>query len=1002
MNYATVLFIYIPIFRAYKRSNIIKGVTLKIERTTSTKSNDNDLVVNNIPFQIVGIGASAGGLEALEQLLRNVPDNSGMAFVVIQHLDPTQKGMLPELLQRISKIKVLQVEDSMKVHPNCVYVIPPNKSMSILNGILYLFKPIESRGMRLPIDFFLCSLADDQKEYAVGVILSGMGSDGCIGIKAIKEKNGVVIVQEPDTAKFDSMPINAINSGFVDIVAPPHEIHLKLTEFLEDVPHVKSDQDVEKSYKSALEKIIILLRIHTGNDFSLYKKNTVYRRIERRMSVHKIDEINSYVDFLQDNPKEVSILFKELMIGVTNFFRDKLVWEKLKETILKSKIDQLQSGSTIRAWIAGCSTGEEAYSMAIILKEIMEEIKPQASFTMQLFATDLDNEAIETARKGVFSVNIESDVTPNRLNRYFTKTDDGYRINTEIRETIVFAQHNLIMHPPFTNIDIISCRNLLIYLDPELQQKLFALFFYSLNPDGILLLGNSETLGSQSHLFTTEDSTLKIYKRSKTNLDTKLFDFPSSFSRSRMTNFEKNVSDEPIFNIEKLADQLLLHQFSPAGVLVNEKGDILYIKGRIGKYLEPAVGKANMNIFAMLKSSFQNDFVIAFKKAIMKKETTILQNIKIGRDGKESIANVNIHWINKPEALNGKILITFTDVAQIAERKTYSKIDNQNADSVREKELEEGLILAREEVQSILEEMQTSQEELKSTNEEMQSTNEELQSTNEELTTSKEEMQSLNEELQTVNAELQSKVDDYYRVNNDMKNLLNSTDIATLFLDKDLNIRRYTNQATKIFKLIRGDIGRPFTDQVSQLIYPELAEDAREVLKTLTFIEKQIPTKDGLWLSTRIMPYRTFDNKIDGLVITFINTSDLKKAKDNLSEISQMFRILLNATNDVIINLSIDWKIQDFNSAAEDLFGLKYDKVVNQNFIELFVPKVYWENTEQQLNLILKEGNMHKIEMKVLGASAAEMEIEWTANVTYNSQKQPSGVIITTKNNNHV
>ena len=312
------------------------------------------------------------------------------------------------------------------------------------------------------------------------------------------------------------------------------------------------------------------------------------------------------------------------------------------------------------------------------------------------------------------------------------------------------------------------------------------------------------------------------------------------------------------------------------------------------------------------------------------------------------------------------------------------------------------MILAREEVQSILEEMQTSQEELKSTNEEMQSTNEELQSTNEELTTSKEEMQSLNEELQTVNAELQSKVDDYYRVNNDMKNLLNSTDIATLFLDKDLNIRRYTNQATKIFKLIRGDIGRPFTDQVSQLIYPELAEDAREVLKTLTFIEKQIPTKDGLWLSTRIMPYRTFDNKIDGLVITFINTSDLKKAKDNLSEISQMFRILLNATNDVIINLSIDWKIQDFNSAAEDLFGLKYDKVVNQNFIELFVPKVYWENTEQQLNLILKEGNMHKIEMKVLGASAAEMEIEWTANVTYNSQKQPSGVIITTKNNNHV
>ncbi|MGV8962522.1 MAG: chemotaxis protein CheB [Candidatus Saccharimonadaceae bacterium] len=975
---------------------------MKIERTISIKSIENDFNANNIPFQIVGVGASAGGLEALEQLLRNVPDNSGMAYVVIQHLDPTQKGMLPEILQRISKIKVFQVEDNMKVQPNCVYVIPPNKSMSILNGVLYLFEPIESRGMRLPIDFFLLSLADDQKEHAVGVILSGMGSDGCIGIKAIKEKNGIVIVQEPDTAKFDSMPRNAINSVFADIIAPPHEIHLKLTEFIEHIPHVKSDQDVGRSNKSALDKIFILLRLHTGNDFSQYKKNTVYRRIERRMSVHKIDEIESYVQFLQDNPKEVHILFKELMIGVTNLFRDHLVWEKLKETILNLKVDQLQSGTTIRAWIPGCSTGEEAYSMAIILKEIMEQINPQGRFTMQLFATDLDNEAILTARKGMFPLNIESDVSPQRLSRFFTKTEDSYRINTEIRETIVFAQHNIIMHPPFTNIDIISCRNLLIYLDPELQKKLLAMFYYSLNPDGILLLGNSETLGSQSHLFTTENSSLKIYKRSTFNLDPKLFDFPSSFSKQKITNFEKKATDEPIFNIEKLADQLLLHQFSPAGVLVNEKGDILYIKGHIGKYLEPAVGKANMNIFAMLKSGFQNEFIIAFKNAIMKKKSAILHNVKISTDGKESIANVNIHWINKPEALNGKILITFTDVAQIAEKKTYSKIENQNADSFREKELEEGLLLAREEIQSILEEMQTSQEELKSTNEEMQSTNEELQSTNEELTTSKEEMQSLNEELQTVNAELQSKVDDYYRVNNDMKNLLNSTDIATLFLDKNLNIRRYTNQATKIFKLIKSDIGRPFTDQVSQLIYHELAEDAREVLKTLTFIEKQIPTKDGLWLSTRIMPYRTLDNKIDGLVITFINTSDLKEAKDNLSEISQMFRILLNATNDVIINLSIDWKIQEFNSSAEVFFGLKYDKVVNQNFIDLFVPKVFRKRTEQQLNQILKEGDMHKIEMKVLGASAAEMEIEWTADVTFNSQKIPLGVIITTKNNNNV
>ncbi len=593
-----------------------KRLTLKVKKTnTATLPNRINSNVKSTLFPIVGIGASAGGLEALEQLLGNVPDNSGMAYVVIQHLDPTQEGMLPELLQRISKLEVFRVKDRMKVQPNCVYVIPPNRSMSILKGSLYLFEPIEARGLRLPIDFFLRSLADDQKEHAVAIILSGMGSDGSIGIGAIKEKNGIVMVQEPETAKFDSMPRNAINSGFVDVVASPREIHLKLTEFLDHVPIVRPDAGTGKSNKSALEKIIILLRTHTGNDFSLYKKNTVYRRIERRMSVHKIDEINSYVHFLQENPKEVHILFKELLIGVTGFFRDPVVWEKLKETIIPAKIDKHQANSTFRAWIPGCSTGEEAYSLAIVFKEVMEQINPHGGFTIQIFATDLDNEAIETARKGIFPVNIEADVSPKRLSRFFTKTDDGYRINTEIRETIVFAQHNVIMHPPFTNIDFISCRNLLIYLDPELQKKLLGLFFYSLNPEGILLLGNSETLGSQSHLFTPENSSLKIYKRSNSGLNPELFDFPSSFSRSKLTNDENKVSDKPIMNIQTLADQLLLHQFTPAGVLVNENGDILYISGRTGKYLEPAVGKANMNIFAMLRPGFQNDFAIAFRQS---------------------------------------------------------------------------------------------------------------------------------------------------------------------------------------------------------------------------------------------------------------------------------------------------------------------------------------------------------------------------------------------------
>ena len=454
-------------------------------------------------FPIVGIGASAGGLEALEQFLGNVPENSGLAYVIIQHLDPTQKGMLPELLQRITKMRVFQVKDRMPVKPDCVYVIPPNKSMSVLKGVLYLFEPVEARGLRLPIDFFLRSLADDRQDRSIGLILSGMGSDGSAGLRAIKEKNGIVMVQEPATAKFDSMPRNAIDSVLADIVAPAGELPGRLLDFLKHIPVLKSDQDIEIKDKSSLEKIIILLRTYTGNDFSLYKKNTVYRRIERRMGIHQIEKISSYVHFLQENPKEVDILFKELMIGVTNFFRDSLVWEKLKKTVIPDIISNQQAGSVLRAWIPGCSTGEEAYSLAIVYKEAIEKINPHGGFSLQIFATDLDNEAIDTARKGIFPSNIAADVSANRLNRFFIATDDGYRVNSEIREMVVFAQHNIIMHPPFTRIDILSCRNLLIYMDPELQKKLLRLFYYSVNPEGIILLGSSETLGTQSHLVYT-------------------------------------------------------------------------------------------------------------------------------------------------------------------------------------------------------------------------------------------------------------------------------------------------------------------------------------------------------------------------------------------------------------------------------------------------------------------------------------------------------------------
>jgi two-component system, chemotaxis family, CheB/CheR fusion protein len=951
-------------------------------------------------FPIVCIGASAGGLEAFEQFLSNVPKDSGMAYIVIQHLDPTQKGMLPELLQRISSMEVLQVEDRMTVEPNRVYVIPPNKTMSILNGVLYLFEPLESRGLRLPIDYFLFSLADDQHENAIGVILSGMGSDGSTGIRAIKEKNGVVLVQDPTEAKYDSMPRNAIDAVLTDIVAPASELPLKLLDFLKYTPELISEMEIELKDQSALDKIIILLRTQTGNDFSLYKKNTVYRRIERRMGVHKIDKIAAYVTFLQTNPKEVDILFKELLIGVTNFFRDAAVWEKLEEVVMPQLIINQQEGALLRAWVPGCSTGEEAYSLAIVFKEAIEKINPHGGISLQIFATDLDNEAIETARKGLFSVDIKENVSPKRLQRFFSTTDNGYRINNEIREMVVFAKHNIILHPPFTKLDILTCRNLLIYMDSELQKKILGLFYYSLNREGFLVLGSAETLGSQSHFFTPIESKLKIYQRTITNQTPELFDFPSSFSRTKQAYIEHQPPVKPPTNIQTLADQLLLQYFSPPGVLVNNLGDIIYISGRTGKYLEPAVGKANMNIFAMLRDGLRNDFPAAFRQALMKKELVQLRNIKVGTNGGTQYLDVTIQWIDKPEALAGMVMIIFKDIAKVEGLKELEKKGDKISNTARQLELEKELQHAREEMQTTLEEMQTSQEELKSTNEELQSTNEELQSTNEELTTSKEEMQSLNEELQTVNAELLSKVDDFTRVNNDMKNLLNSTDIATLFLDKDLNIRRYTNQATKIFKLIKSDIGRPFTDQVSDLDYPELATDALEVLRTLTFIQKQITTSDGRWFSTRIMPYRTFDDRIDGLVITFFNISDHKKLEVELNEKRQMHNLLLNLSSDIIIKLSHEWKVVEFNKAAESFFGKKVGDVQDKNYFQLFVPGGQQEITEANLSKILNEGENGSCKMQVLAAKAVPTELEWTVNVLFNGTNTPSGIILIAKNTN--
>ena len=833
-------------------------------------------------FPIVGIGASAGGLEAIEEFLKNMPEGSGIALVIIQHLDPNSKGMLQELLQRTTTMKVFTATDHMTIKPNSVYVIPPNKNISILNGALHLFEPIAKRGLRLPIDYFFSSLADDRQEKSIGIILSGMGADGTMGLKSIKEKGGFTLVQSPDSAKFDSMPRNAIELVTIDIIASAIDLPEKLLKILKQPLSKQGPPEPEKD-NSALEKIIIQLRERTGNDFSYYKKSTLYRRIERRMGTHKIDKISNYVQYIQENPVEADILFRELLIGVTSFFRDPAVWDYLRDETFPLMFNQLSDKQVLRAWVPACSTGEEAYSLAITFKEALEKWQPENRFSLQIFATDLDSQAIENGRKAIFPASIEANVSQERLHKFFLREGNTYKVRGEIREMVVFAVHNVAKDPPFTKLEFLSCRNMLIYMETILQKKVMSLFRYSLSKTGILILGNAESINSLSNLFIPVGSKLRIYKCSDiTNKPTELIPYPELFTHSKSLITAKQPEMIPE-NLQSLTEQLLLQQFSPTGILINSNGDILYFVGSTGAYLEPAVGKANMNIFFMAHNELRHVLAAAIRKASKNYQRIVLNNLKVKIKEGRQLTTVTIQQIEKPLALKGKILILFKEESAQESKTIKSKIGKQKS-SAFSTDLQHELNYVREELNNTTEEMQTSQEELTSTNEELQSTNEELQSTNEELTTSKEEMQSLNEELQTLNTQLQIKIDDSARISNDMNNLLNSSEIATLFLDKDLKIRHFTPAATGIFKMQSTDTGRLYTDQTSNLDYPTMHEDAKAVIRTLVFVEKSISATDGRWFKVRIMPYRTSDDKIDGLVITFIDITSNKKLENALLE----------------------------------------------------------------------------------------------------------------------
>ena len=825
-------------------------------------------------FPIAGIGASAGGLEAFEQFFSKMSSDSGIAFVLIPHLDPTHASMMTELLKRVTKMDVEEAKEGMKVKPNHVYVIPPNREMSIFHGTLSLETPTVIHGLRMPIDAFFRSLAEDQGEMAIGIILSGTGTDGTLGLRAIHGTGGIVMVQDPHTAKYAGMPSSAVQTGLVDYVLPPENMPPRLITYVKKFIKEGKPPVFEKREHS-VRKILALIRSRTGHDFSLYKKTTLNRRMEKRMNLHGIENINAYVRHLQEHPEEVQALFKDLVIGVTQFFRDPEAFEVLRRKLLPKYLEARPEGYTFRAWVPGCGTGEEAYSIAMILTECMEESK--RDFKIQIFATDIDEEAINHARGGLYSGNIAADVNPDRLRRFFLKEDGMYRVKKEAREMVVFAVQDVVTDPPFTKLDLLSCRNLLIYLEPELQNRLLPLFHYSLKPEGTLFLGTSETIGKFVDLFEIFDKKWKFFKTKKVapSMQEEIWTTLPWAHTAILREAEERKTKQ--VDVAALSQNMLLETFAPPSAIVNEKGDIVYIHGQTGRYLEPAPGRANFNILEMAREGIKYEVRSGIHYAITKAKERRYEGLQVKTNGENQTMNLTVRPLDHPKEVRGLVMVTFEEVPPFKPKVERKKEKRSQKQEKRAQDLEQELTYTRETLQATIEELQASNEELKSTNEELQSTNEEFQSTNEELETSREELQSVNEELVTLNSELQAKIDQLSQTENDMKILLDSTKIGIIFLDNHLCLKRFTSEATKILNLIPSDIGRPMHDIRSNLVYEDIERDTQKVIETLQARELEIPSKDGKWYLMRIIPSRSIENNIDGAVLTFTETTSVRQ-----------------------------------------------------------------------------------------------------------------------------
>jgi two-component system, chemotaxis family, CheB/CheR fusion protein len=871
-------------------------------------------------FVIAALGASAGGLEPLETFFKHMPADAGIAFVIIQHLAPDHPTALPDLLGRHTGMPVEQAQDNTQVVPNRVYVIPPNATLTIEKGTLGVNTPAEARGSRTPIDGFFNSLAADRGEHAVCIMLSGTGTDGTLGLRAIKEYGGMAMAQTLDSAQYDAILRSAISTGLVDHVLPVKEMPAKLLDYAAHLVSSNGNGTLDgfrAQIAAHMGKVHAILRRRAGHDFSQYKENTIARRLERRMKALQIETVEQYVQTLERQPEEADRLFNDLLIGVTQFFRDREAFEALQAEVIPKLFEGKGAGDQVRACVMGCATGEEAYSVAILLSEHASTLDKAPK--IQIFATDIDEGSLASARKGRYPESIAEHVAPERLARFFEKQDSAWQVSRELRDIVLFSNHSFLKDPPFSRLDLISCRNVMIYLGQELQRKLIPLFHYALRPGGYLFLGPSESAASHKELFGTVDKKHRIFERKET-LPRPVVTFPlADVSRPKQPG-ARPLPEAEERDLSKRLERIILQRYRPACVTVKENGDAVYFSGRLDDYLEQPTGSPDVNVVNMAREGLRIPLRAALHRAATARARVVQKQISVQRNGGFSQVDLTVEPIAEFHAANLYMVVFEDAVSSAPQQSAAPPADADSEETIRH--LEDELRSAQEHAQAMFEELESSNEELKSANEEYQSTNEELE-------TSKEELQSFNEELQTVNTEISRKSAELDHSNSDLQNLLNSTEIATIFLDGELRIKAFTPAAGTVFRLIAGDMGRQITDLAAQFSDVGLVPDIRETLRTLKGRERPLVGMGGRYYLLRVLPYRTVKNAIDGVVLTFTDVTQAKQVAQLVDDAKTYAEDIVETVGVPLLVLDAGLRVKSANAAFYEKFKAAPDETLN-------------------------------------------------------------------------